>query len=113
MEYMDLNAGRVQVSAMGIADFLDGCFTKFKEGYQLDITQNDTYPVAYGGYFAVVLVPPESTQESEVVQTEEKEDQEVISEENPAGAEEKVAQATKSEDISQERGKPGRKGKSV
>lgn len=112
MEYMDLNAGRVQVSAMGIADFLDGCFTKFKEGYQLDITQNDTYPVAYGGYFAVVLVPP-SEGVPEIAQTEEKEDKEVISEENPTQTEEKVAQATKSEDISQEKGKPGRKGKSV
>jgi len=55
MEYMELNDNKVKISAMGIADFLVGVTEKVKEGYELNYLNNDMYPVAYGGYFEVVL----------------------------------------------------------
>lgn len=55
MEYMELNSGKVKISAMGIADFLVGVTEKVKEGYELNYEDNDMYPVAYGGYFEVVV----------------------------------------------------------
>jgi hypothetical protein len=55
MEYMELNSGKVKISAMGIADFLVGVTSKIKEGYELNYEDNDMYPVAYGGFFEVIL----------------------------------------------------------
>ncbi len=55
MEYMELNSGKVKISAMGIADFLVGVTEKVKEGYELNYEDNDMYPIAYGGYFEVVV----------------------------------------------------------
>ena len=56
MEYMELNEGKVKISAMGIADFLVGVTTKIKEGYELNYEDNDMYPIGYGGYFEVTMV---------------------------------------------------------
>lgn len=55
MDYMELNEGKVKITAMGIADFLVGVSTKLKEGYELNYEDNDMYPIAYGGFFEVVL----------------------------------------------------------
>ena len=55
MEYMELNNNKVKVSAMGIADFLVGVTTKINEGYELNYEDNDMYPIAYGGYFEVIM----------------------------------------------------------
>lgn len=68
MEYMELNDNKVKISAMGIADFLVGVTEKVKEGYELNYLNNDMYPVAYGGYFEVVVqkVQAEEVKEDKV-----------------------------------------------
>jgi len=71
MEYMELNDNKVKISAMGIADFLVGVTEKVKEGYELNYLNNDMYPVAYGGYFEVVV---QKVQAQKVQAEEVKED---------------------------------------
>ena len=76
MDYMELNNGKVKITAMGIADFLVGVTTKLKEGYELNYEDNDMYPIAYGGFFEVVLGKV-SAQAEGIVKTDEVQDKEV------------------------------------
>jgi len=65
MEYSQLNNNRLQIQAMGIADFLKGVVQKIQEGYSLNLEDNDTYPGAYGGHFSVVLEGPVEVKEED------------------------------------------------
>ena len=64
MEFIEVGTNRLSVQAMGVADFLRGVAEKLAEGYKLNFDDNDTYPVAYGGFYSVILEKGEVLEES-------------------------------------------------